>query len=137
MSADPSATQLACTELMAASYRIVDDGQAAAVTELFTEDGRFTVEGNIDVQGQASLSEMFAARQADTERRTLHCLSNLTVAQLTDDEAQLRATLTLYHLNGANPTIPSILANVEDVHRLIDGQWRIASRTTRVLASSG
>ena len=77
MSDTTTATRQACTDLMVASYRLVDDGQASKVAELFTEDGRFTIEGSTDVQGQASLEQMFTARQADTERRTLLCPCHL------------------------------------------------------------
>ena len=127
------ASQLRCQELMLTSYQLIDDGNASRVTELFTEDGRFTITGSVDVAGREALHELFLAREADTQRHTRHCLSNLLYAAVTGSEAQIRARLLLFVLDGASPAAPSGLADVVDQYRLQRDEWRISQRTTTLL----
>ena len=122
--------RLICEDLMIQSYRLVDEGRATRVTELFTEDGRFTIEGSIDAAGKDSLAELFSAREADKGRRTRHCLTNLSYSQDSANEARVRATLMLFVLGDDGGATPNALADVEDCYRIEGGSWRIASRTT-------
>jgi 3-phenylpropionate/cinnamic acid dioxygenase small subunit len=124
----------ACQDLMIRSYRLVDEGHAGRVTELFTDDGRFAVGDSIEVSGKESLASFFAAREAEKERKTRHCLTNLSFSPISADEAAVRATLLLFVLNGSHPTTPSALADVEDRCRWEGGGWRIAERTTTLVA---
>ncbi len=125
-----TAARLACQDLMIRSYRLVDDGQASMATELFTTDGRFKVAGSVDIAGRGSLDEFFSTREADAERKTRHCLTNLSFTSASAGEAAIRATLMLFVLNGSDATKLSVLADVEDRYRLEGGNWRIAARTT-------
>ncbi len=134
MSASDTTAQLACQERMVQSYRLIDDGHAGQVAELFTEDGRFTIAGAVDATGKEALSRLFAAREEDKERRTRHCLTNLSFTASSANEAIVRATLLLFVLGGKDATTPEALADVEDRYRLEDGIWRIAARTTTLVA---
>ena len=134
MSSSEHTPHLACQNLLIESYRLVDEGHAGLVTELFTADGRFSIAGAADAAGKEALTRMFAAREADQARRTKHCLTNLSFAERSASEAVGRATLLLFVLNDADPTTPKALAEVEDRYRLEDGTWRIAARTTTLMA---
>ncbi len=134
MSVSDTTAHLACQQLMLQTYRLIDEGHASRVTELFTEDGRFTIAGTVDATGKDALSRMFAAREADKERRTRHCLTNLSFTASSASEAVIRATLLVYVLNGADATTPKALADVEDDYRLEGNTWRIAARTTTLVA---
>lgn len=133
MSGNNNDSRRTCEDLMIQSYRFVDEGHASQATELFSADGRFTITGGVEIAGTGSLAEFFAAREADKDRRTRHCLTNLTFAQLSENEAQVRATLMLFVLSDGGTTTPSGLADVEDRYRLEGADWRIASRTTTPL----
>lgn len=124
-------TRLTCEDLMIQSYRLVDEGHASQVTELFTQDGQFMIEGAIDASGSDALARLFAAREADKARRTRHCLSNFSFIQVSDDEARGRATLMVFVLGEGGA--PNALADVEDCYRTEGGHWRIAARTTTPL----
>ena len=120
---------------MIQSYRLVDDGQASGVTELFTEDGRFAIVGAMEVEGRESLAKFFAAREQDTRRRTRHCLTNLSFSSSSSGEATIRATLMLFVLTDDRAaTAPQALADVEDHYRFDGDSWQIQERTTTLVA---
>jgi hypothetical protein len=134
MSSADIAARLACQDLMIQSYRLVDNGRASGATELFTEDGRFAIAGSVDINGKESLTRFFSTREDDTERKTRHCLTNLAFSSSSAGEASIRATLILFVLSGSDPTTPNALADVEDTYRMEGGRWRIAARTTTLVA---
>lgn len=130
-------SRFACEDLMHRSYQLIDDGQAGQVTDLFTDDGQFSIKGSREVSGREALAKVFAARQMDTERQTQHCLTNLVFSSQSANTARIRATLVLFVLNTDTPTMPAALADVEDRYLLIDGTWRIRSRITTPIAGGG
>ena len=134
MSSADIAARLACEDLMIQSYRLVDDGRASGATELFTQDGRFAITNSVDIKGKESLSRFFSSREDDTERKTRHFLTNLAFSSSSAGEASIRATLILFVLSGSDPTTPNALADVEDTYRMEHGRWRIATRTTTLVA---
>ncbi len=134
MNAPDISARLACEDLMVESYRLVDEGHASSVAGLFTDDGRFTVTGAVDVAGKAALAEFFSAREADSSRQTRHCLSNLSFNASSPGEATVRATLMLFVLGENRASTPSALADVRDRYRREGGNWRIAERTTTLVA---
>ena len=83
------------------------------------------------------MSFLFAAREANRNRRTIHCLSNLQHLAISEAEHEIRANLTLYVLSdesAGGPVPVQALAQVTDRYREDQGKWLITSRETILLA---
>jgi ketosteroid isomerase-like protein len=116
----------------------IDHGQAAAVVELFTEEGRFAAAG-LEVEGREKLAAMFARRTQQTHQ-SRHLVSNLRL--LRESPTRIRGThsTTVYRREAPDFGPASVIvADGEDVYeRTPDGDWRFASRrlTPRLTAQA-
>jgi uncharacterized protein (TIGR02246 family) len=127
--------QAACLELIASSFAWVDEGHATAVAELFTEDGVQAVNGAASV-GRQQIRAALANREADSERRTLHVVTNTKFRAVTSDHAAADSIITLYLLSSPAPERlrPRALSLLEDQFVCLDEVWRLARRTVTILA---
>lgn len=127
------AAQAACVNVLKAYADAIDGGRASTVVELFTEDAVFEA-GARALRGRAQLVPAFAAREADTVRRTRHLVLNPSCVASGADAMEVRSTLLLFVL-GAEPVAPRALVQCDDrMARGADRRWRIASRRLQLLA---
>jgi ketosteroid isomerase-like protein len=137
---EPDAAELfaraACVGVLTAYADAIDGGRAASVVELFTEDAVFEAGPRV-LQGRAQLAPAFAAREADTARRTRHLVLNPSCVASGEEAMDVRSTLVLF-VFGAEPiadAAPRALVQCEDrMARGPDRRWRIARRRMQLLA---
>ncbi len=120
-----------CTEYV---WRL-DNGHAARVPELFTEDGAWTGPWGV-MRGRAELEKAWTAR-AQRDVRTRHMLTNLRFVRHAEDRASGQVSQIVFVANGDAPfpTDPNIIAeNIDDYRRGGDGIWRLENRRIAMLA---
>jgi 3-phenylpropionate/cinnamic acid dioxygenase small subunit len=123
-----------CRALLYAYAERVDAGRASSVLELFTENARFSA-GPRTLVGRSELAPAFAAREADTARRTRHLVSNPVCAPAGDGAMDVRSTLAVFVLGDDAPLAPRALVEcVDRMERGADARWRIARRDLHLLA---
>lgn len=128
----------ACERLIAEYARRVDFGEAAAIADLFTEDGRW--EGDQVFEGQAQIREWFEGRQALTRRISRHVCTNVIVEVISPTEARGHCYMVNYRHDRAEgdeslpvPTeVPKYVGELHDEFRLTDDGWRFSSRRVSV-----
>ncbi len=135
--------QAACRNVMHAYADLVDSGNASQVSDLFTDDAAFDSGGGRTVSGRANLAKVFAAREANTARRTRHLIVNPVVDLCDEGIATGHSSILLFVLDGANApgaasaVAPNAVVNCHDrFARGDDGCWRIADRRLELLAGS-
>jgi hypothetical protein len=120
-----------CTEYV---WRL-DNGHAARVPELFTEDGAWEGPWGM-MRGRAELETAWNAR-AQRAVRTRHMLTNLRFLRHDADRASGQVGQIVFVAEGdsAFPTDPTIIAeNIDQYRRGSDGVWRFESRRIAMLA---
>lgn len=124
--------RVACEDLVTAYAHFIDLGDAAAVADLFTDDGVWHG-GNVHMEGGAEIKAGFG-RRAATDRRSAHVCTNLAVTSDGPDAADGVCYFTLYRHDGGDPGTPAPLAGpaMVGVYRdrfvRTDAGWRFASR---------
>jgi ketosteroid isomerase-like protein len=124
----------AYARLVAAYSHRIDFGDAAAVADLFTEDGVWE-SPELTMDGRDRIRTGFGRRQANAARRSRHICTNLAVELVAPDEAEGVCYFTLYRADGveAGRTAPldGSPVMVGDYHdrlvRTAEG-WRISHR---------
>lgn len=120
-----------CTEYV---WRL-DNGHAAQVPELFTDDGAWMGPWGV-MQGRAELEAAWKAR-AQRDVRTRHMLTNLRFLLHGEDRASGHVSQIVFVAEGDAPfpTDPNIIAeNIDEYRRDSDGNWRFESRRIAMLA---
>jgi ketosteroid isomerase-like protein len=84
----------ACERLINEYARRVDFGEAAAIADLFTEDGRW--EGDQVFAGRAQIREWFAGRQDVSRRVSRHVCTNVMVEVLSPTAARSHCYMINY-----------------------------------------
>jgi hypothetical protein len=132
-----SDARAACEQLIARYHRLIDVGAASEATALFDADALLEVAGT-GVRGTAQIAEGLAARQSNTERRTLHALVGFDFEQADDDAAAASGALLLFVGNGGPISrIPELLSRYDAGFKRSDGSWRIAQLRVSILDSTG
>jgi hypothetical protein len=127
--------QLACQEMVIESLRLIDDGQASKVRAMFVADGEHTLNGAV-FAGEA-LTAFFNARQAMTERRTRHCVSNLSFRLHSQNCAEVRSTVVVYLLSldtDEQRRIPRGIVDFNDRFVRKDEHWYLSRREATIVA---
>ena len=120
-----------CTEYV---WRL-DNGHAARVTELFTDDGVWEGPWGA-MRGRAELQTAWNAR-AQRGVRTRHMLTNLRFLRNGADRASGQISQIVFVAEGDAPfpADPNIIAeNIDEYRRGSDGIWRFESRRIAMLA---
>jgi uncharacterized protein (TIGR02246 family) len=118
---------LAIQQLVARYNHAIDRGDGAAYADAFVEDGVLDA-GLLVVEGRDSL-RAFADAFPTSVRAPRHVATNLVV-EGTDDQAELRAYVQLYALDGEPPQ-QVVRASGIYTDSLVkrDGHWRFVRRT--------
>jgi hypothetical protein len=121
----------ACQDLIFRSFKLIDEGRASETRKLFIEDGVHTLNGE-SFQGEA-LTEFFNAREANVERRTRHCVANISFEVLTEHTAQVSYTSVVYVLPQQTP---GAVCDIRDtfVKRDHPKGWQFTRRDVMVVA---
>jgi SnoaL-like protein len=128
-----------CERLIIEYSRLVDFGEAAAVADLFTEDGRW--EGtDLVLEGRDEIRAWFEKRQGVTRRVSRHVCTNIGVTVESPTEASSLCYLINYRHDRAEgdetlpvPTeVPKFVGELHDRFRLTDEGWRFAGRLVTV-----
>lgn len=122
-----------CTEYV---WR-VDNGHAATVPELFTENAEWLGPWGT-MRGHAELQKAWDTRAQRTVR-TRHMLTNLRFIRQGPDHAQGQISQIVFAADGDDPfpTQPTLIAESHDSFaRGPDGVWRFASRRIDLLAGT-
>jgi hypothetical protein len=137
MTAQQAADALACQSVLYAFAERIDTGRASQAVELFTDDARFAAGPRV-AEGRAQLAAAFAAREANSARRTRHLMLNPICVPDGEAAMEVRSTLALFVLEPeAKPLAPSaLLACTDRLLRGADGRWRIASRRLELVAGA-
>lgn len=108
----------------------IDHGQATAALDLFTHDASFAARGR-QLHGHQEISAFLREREAETDRHTVHVVTNDVVRSANDDEVVLSAMLLL-HERGSDGryAIHRVLDTTQTFRRDRD-RWRIRDRSTQ------
>src|SRR5262249_39545342 len=87
----------ACTRLSLDYARLVDFGEAARVTDLFSEDGVCQLTAG-RMEGRAAIKDFFDRRQATQNVVSRHVCTNITVDVVDSDRATGVVYLTFYRV---------------------------------------
>jgi hypothetical protein len=139
----PLQARLACEDVVRASFRLIDQGQATHAADLYTGDGMLTLSdatkpvADVTRRG-GDIHAAMLQREAE-HRRTVHILTPLSFRLTAPDEAESESHLQVYGLGGDPAESPQsrVLSHVQDVlARGADGEWRISARRITILAGS-
>ncbi len=85
----------ACEQLVHRYATLIDEGRAAEVVDLFTDDAVWMAPG-VEMHGRAELQRGFQHRQEQTARVSRHVCTTFDVVRTGPDEAEGIVYLTLY-----------------------------------------
>lgn len=121
-----------CHAVLVDFLAAIDRGRATQALRLFTSDASFDARGR-QLRGHEEIRRFLSAREADTDRHTVHLLANEVVRRCTSEELELTALLLLYErrLDGQYQ-VERVLDTAQTFRRTSDG-WRISSRATTPL----
>jgi ketosteroid isomerase-like protein len=115
---------------------LIDNGRAAEVAALYTEDARLLGIGP-DRYGRAEISAWARQRQAMTERLSRHVQTNLRLESRSEIEVKGTLLLTLFRHDGPPPCAsasPLVVGEYDDVYRHDSAVgWRIFERRLTIL----
>lgn len=122
----------ACHDTLVAFFTAIDRGRASSAIDCFTDDATMNARGQ-QLNGRGEIAASLAEREADTERRTVHVLTNETSRQNPDGTVELDALLVLLVSDATGAyAIDRVLITTQSLRRTPDG-WKIASRATHPL----
>jgi uncharacterized protein (TIGR02246 family) len=120
----------ACRATLIDFLAAIDHGHATAALDLFTDDASFAARGQ-QLRGHEAIAAFLHEREAETERHTVHVVTNDVLRSATDDEIVLSATLLLHERDSAGRyAIQRVLDTTQTFSRDRD-RWRICERSTR------
>lgn len=125
----------ACERLIMEYSRLVDFGEAAAVADLFTEDGRWQGT-DLLLEGREQIRAWFERRQGVARRVSRHVCTNVIVDVVSATEAKSLCYLVNYRHDRAEGDetlpvpmeVPKWVGELRDAFRLTDEGWRFSSR---------
>jgi hypothetical protein len=126
--------QLACSDVIARFFKLVDGGQASKTMDLFTHDAVMKM-GDISLSGDALRAAM-AGRETDGVRR-VHVASPSSFRLTADGSAEAETLLQLFVLGEDQANGPKSRALTRLNDRFVRGDdhvWRLAERVVTVLA---
>jgi hypothetical protein len=133
-SGEDLAAESACQGLINHFAYFVDNGMASQVVDLFTEDAELGSPERTS-KGRCEVATLMAAREAATDRRTRHQVSNIVFRRTGPDTAQANSLLCLYVLGGPTElSVRAITAFDDEFARDEHGRWRFSSRRAQPLA---
>ncbi len=122
--------------------RLVDNGLAGKVHELFTEDGSINGPG-LSMQSKAEIATKFAERGKDKNRVSRHIWTNPRFERIDDDTIRVCTVVQTYvHSLLEDEQLPApaqsfIVGDSVDVMKFCsDKQWRFQSRELKVVFRS-
>lgn len=109
----------------------IDHRDGSAVSRYFWPDGTLMFSERL-VRGRAQIDAAYAARVARGPRLSRHVVSNVHLAELTEDSARVVSTFRLYAADG-HPVAPNtepltVEDCIDDFLRTEDGEWLIKHR---------
>lgn len=111
---------------------LIDHEDGRGVAELFTAQGRYSLNGgDLDLRGRSEIDQFYERRRAAGPRTSRHLFSNLHLDNGDDARAQGTCVLTLHAANGypPHPLAPVLVADFGDTYvRDADGVWRFERR---------
>jgi hypothetical protein len=128
----------ACERLSYDFAATADEGRHSQLANLFTADGLFAIP-DLRLEGREAIRRFFVGREALTDLRTLHVLTNIMVDVRSPDAAHGLVYLTLYRRRSAErgvpvpTTRPALLGRYRDRYAREGSRWLFASRTQDVL----
>jgi hypothetical protein len=126
----------ACEQLIARYHRLIDVGAASEAAALFDADALLEVAGT-GLRGTPQIAQALAARQSNTERRTLHALVGFDFEQADEDRAAASGALLVFAGNGAPiGRIPELLSRYQADFKRNDGSWQIAQLRVSIVDST-
>ena len=134
----------ACREVIEQSVRHVDNGDAEALSRLFTDDAVLVRPSGAALHGRAAIRQSYAERPA--QRITRHLVTGTVVEVAQDDQARARSYVLLWTGSSDAPASPfgtpadprQLVGEFDDqLRRLSDGSWRIARREARFVLHAG
>jgi uncharacterized protein (TIGR02246 family) len=121
------------------AYRL-DRSDGARMHELFTPDGRYTIDG-ATLRGRDAIRRGFRARSARGPRTARHVSTNVRVVDVQPGRITADSVMLLWAADGVPPidgTTPLSVADVLDVFEQLDDRWLFAERTlTTVFRGAG
>lgn len=125
----------ACERLVVDYTHLIDLGRAAAVADLFADDGVWS-SPEFTMEGRAAIAAAFAQRQA-MDRTSTHVCSNVAIDVVDRDHARGVSYLTLYRFDGVDERPaplegPTLVGRYEDTFVRTGDGWRFQSRSTVV-----
>jgi len=129
----------ACERLLVEYARRVDFGEAAAIADLFTEDGRW--EGtDLVLDGREEIRAWFSERGRLERRVARHVCTNIAVTVESPTEAASLCYMLDYRHDRRDGDLtlpvpadpPKYIGELQDHFRLTDEGWRFASRRVTV-----
>ncbi|GAB1391440.1 hypothetical protein MASR1M6_36220 [Rubrivivax sp.] len=127
--------RMACRELIERSARCVDDGDARAFAELFTENAILVRPSGQALQGREAIFQTYAGRPP--ERITRHLVCNVVITLDAIDRASARSDVLFWSGSANAADSPSgrpadarqlVGAFADTLVRGTDGGWRIQRR---------
>jgi uncharacterized protein (TIGR02246 family) len=112
------------------AYRL-DRSAGTGVDELFTPDGRYSIDGET-LAGREAIAQGFRARAARGPRTSRHLSTNVRVDEARPGRVTVTSVMLLWAADGTPPiagAAPLAVADVVDVLEEVDGRWLFAHRT--------
>jgi hypothetical protein len=126
----------ACTDLIHAFAHLIDNGRAIETVDLFAEIGSLGSSRGTN-KGKEALRAVMEQRQAMSERRTCHVVSNIVFTSLESDSPKASSVLTLYLLGENSSAAPRAISRFDDEFvRSSGGRWMFLSRIASLLAGA-
>ncbi len=128
----PEPSVRAAEEVVLAYHRAIDDGRASEGIALFTDDAVFQAKG-MHLVGRDAIAGFLNERQYQTERHTVHVVTNVRVTRGQPNEIELSA-LVLLHVRQADGRydLERVLDTTHVMTRSAAG-WRVHRRLSQPL----
>lgn len=122
---------LHCRELVLGYHHAIDSGRATAGIGAFADDAEFEAHGRV-FRGREEVLGFLTEREAKVDRHTVHMIVNDTTA-VRGQAIEMHAVvlLNVRRVDGSYG-LERVLDTVH-TFRQVEGNWRIASRTSRQL----
>jgi uncharacterized protein (TIGR02246 family) len=120
-----------CERLVYRYAWLVDSGEAAAIADLFAEDGTWAAGGGEPMRGRDGIRAGFEARQAVARRQSRHVMTNVLIDVTGPDTATGRVYLVNFRHDSpsgvaekpAPADVPKYVGEYNLSFRRVDGAW--------------
>lgn len=128
----PKETLAECLEIITAYHGDIDRGRASAGLDHFTEKAVFEVHGR-RLEGRTAIAAFLVDREAQTDRQTVHVVTN-AILQNHDDMRPVVSALIMVYLRSPDGSY-SLVRILDTIHHMIrsDGDLLIETRKSRPL----